>query len=197
MKKTLFMISSIIIISTSLVGCLNLVKSNEVHESVKAVEEKIDSSEPTIIINNDNSTHIDNSIQNYNYENPAEITEINNNYSFRNKSNIKNDTESNTYVSNNNNDNNNIPNIDKPTPIEKPEYNIIEILLGPRRDKASIYPVGHPVICGECGTEGGLHKDIMEWKDKDGLWHYTHYDCVNNYVDRTGYTPYNPSAILH
>jgi hypothetical protein len=81
--------------------------------------------------------------------------------------------------------------------IEKPEYNITEILLGPRRDKASIYPVGHPVICGECGTEGGLHKDVMEWKDKDGLWHYTHYDCVNNYVDRTGYTPYNPSAILH
>ena len=44
-------------------------------------------------------------------------------------------------------------------------------------------------LCDECGHSGELHKDIMKWMSTDGDNNYTHWDCTQNYVNRTGKQP--------
>ena len=43
------------------------------------------------------------------------------------------------------------------------------------------YSAGWPAICGECGVQGGIHQDIIEWMDENNDCHLTHKECFAKY----------------
>lgn len=43
------------------------------------------------------------------------------------------------------------------------------------------YSAGWPAICGQCGKQGGIHQDIIEWMDENNDCHLTHKECFAKY----------------
>lgn len=52
--------------------------------------------------------------------------------------------------------------------------------VGPKTNLCP-YSAGWPAICGECGKQGGIHQDIIEWMDDNNDCHLTHKECFSKY----------------
>ena len=53
------------------------------------------------------------------------------------------------------------------------------------------YSAGWPAICGECGQQGGIHQDIIEWMDDNNDCHLTHKECFAKYCVNNNVWPNN------
>ena len=53
------------------------------------------------------------------------------------------------------------------------------------------YSAGWPAICGECGQQGGIHQDIIEWMDDNNNCHLTHKECFAKYCVNNNVWPNN------
>ena len=43
--------------------------------------------------------------------------------------------------------------------------------------------------CDQCGEYGAANTDLFKWRDTKGCYHWTHYNCLEDYIARTGNSP--------
>ena len=51
--------------------------------------------------------------------------------------------------------------------------------------------------CDQCGEYGAANTDLFKWRDTKGCYHWTHYNCLEDYIARTGNSPTDKITTNH
>ena len=174
----------------------NVKATNDVEKAIKdkkpTIEQSIDNSiiQDSNITNNYTTNNYNDYSKEYNYytdndddEENQKITDLETQMNLLKSQNDANEQELNELKEQKNNSN-------KTTilAVNRGEYK--QPWVGPQTHLCP-YSAGWPAICGECGQQGGIHQDIIEWMDDNNDCHLTHKECFAKYCVNNNVWPNN------